>query len=356
MKKNLSRVLITTSLITVSAFLTSAGPARGQQTDPATTPNTADRAIEEKTAADINSAFDFLPDVVAECNDISITDSDVKDALPPQLMMYMARGNTPPPDSLKQIARQTVTQLINQKLLEQAAAKAGFATDTTAAEKQVEAIRQKIGDEKFQAGLKHQNVSREELVQTFAVRMAVNKWIEADIIPTIEPGTDQLKEAYEKRKADLREPEKMEASHILVKIDDGADAATIKKARAEIDGLAEQIENGTDFAELAKANSDGPSAKNGGNLGEITPGDTVKPFNDAAFALQEGEVSKVVKTSYGFHIIKAGKKTPAHTPAFDQVKEKLKQQLIGEKMNQKLGTVIEEARQKADIQVFLDTE
>lgn len=319
-----------------------------------------DAALSQKapaaTDASLEAAFDFLPDVVARCNEMTISDADVRDALPPQLVMMMAQGYTPEPAQLKQVARQTVNQLINQELLLATAIDAGFEPDREAAAKQVEELHNKVGDAKFRAGLKHQGVTRKDFIQRIARQMAVNQWIEENIMPAIKIDPQTVKQTYEKHEDELRIPEKKNVSHILVKVDQDAGKETRKQAREKLTKLAAEIDKGADFAEVAKTHSDCPSARDGGNLGEISRSETVKPFSDAAFALEEGEISDIVETRFGYHLIKAGKKTPAHTPSFEDMRDKIKEQIVQTKLNEKLSKVVEKARQKADIKVFLEKE
>ncbi len=104
-------------------------------------------------------------------------------------------------------------------------------------------------------------------------------------------------------------PEKAHAAHILLmyKGSDGASESitrTKEEAYQEIQKLLERINAGEDFAALAKEYSNCPSSKNGGDLGEFSKGDMVKPFEDAVFKLKKGKISGIVETSYGYHIIK----------------------------------------------------
>jgi len=104
-------------------------------------------------------------------------------------------------------------------------------------------------------------------------------------------------------------PEKAHAAHILLMYQGSAGASeeitrTKEEAYQDIQKLLERIKAGEDFAELAKQYSNCPSAKNGGDLGEFSKGDMVKPFEDATFKLKKNKISGIVETSYGYHIIK----------------------------------------------------
>jgi parvulin-like peptidyl-prolyl isomerase len=104
-------------------------------------------------------------------------------------------------------------------------------------------------------------------------------------------------------------PAKAHAAHILLmyKGSDGASEAitrTKEEAHQEIQNLLIRVKAGEDFAVLAKEYSNCPSSKNGGDLGEFSKGDMVKPFEDAAFSLKKDKISNIVETRYGYHIIK----------------------------------------------------
>jgi parvulin-like peptidyl-prolyl isomerase len=104
-------------------------------------------------------------------------------------------------------------------------------------------------------------------------------------------------------------PAKVHAAHILLMYQGSAGASeeitrTKEEAYQDIQKLLERIKAGEDFAALAREYSNCPSAKNGGDLGDFSKGDMVKPFEDAAFKLKKGKVSTIVETQYGYHIIK----------------------------------------------------
>ena len=103
-------------------------------------------------------------------------------------------------------------------------------------------------------------------------------------------------------------PEEVKVRHILIKVDPKADAKTDAAAKQKAEDLLKQIKGGADFAALAKANSDDPGSKDaGGELGMIQRGVTVPAFESAAFSLQPGQISDVIKTQFGYHILQGGR-------------------------------------------------
>ncbi len=140
---------------------------------------------------------------------------------------------------------------------------------------------------------------------------------------------DDLSAYYKQHQDDFRVPESVTVSHILIKTpppgaDGKVDSKAVDAAKAKAEDVLKQVKAGGNFAELAKKNSDDKSsAVNGGSLGPITKGRTVPEFEQAAFSLNKGQTSGVVKTSYGFHILKVEDKTSAHQQTLEEVKAQI---------------------------------
>lgn len=130
---------------------------------------------------------------------------------------------------------------------------------------------------------------------------------------------EDVKAAYDKQFADYEGPEELSASHILV------------KEKAEAEEIIKQLDEGADFAELAREKSTGPSGPNGGSLGFFKQGQMVKPFEEAALALEPGSYTKEpVQTQFGWHVIQLNEKRRQPKPDLEQVGQQLRQQLMRE--------------------------
>ena len=160
---------------------------------------------------------------------------------------------------------------------------------------------------------------------------------------SIKVGKDEIAAYYRDHLDKYKVKEKVKARHILIKVGKDASAEEIKKAKARIAEIAKQIKAGKDFAELARKNSEGPSAASGGDLGWFPRGAMVKAFEDAAFALHEGEVSGPVRTQFGFHLIKVEKHEPAHTrklvEVYPEIETHLQRQALPELLKHKLDEI-----------------
>jgi peptidyl-prolyl cis-trans isomerase D len=133
----------------------------------------------------------------------------------------------------------------------------------------------------------------------------------------------ELRKYYEANKDQYRTPERVQVRHILLKTTD-VPAAEIPKIQARAEDILKQLKGGADFAALAKKDSQDPgSAAKGGDLGWIVRGQTVPAFESVAFSLPVNQLSGVVKTEYGFHILQVTAKEQAHLKTFDEVKDEI---------------------------------
>jgi len=146
----------------------------------------------------------------------------------------------------------------------------------------------------------------------------------------------ELRVIYDREIAKVKPVPEIRARHILV-----------KKQEEALD-IIERLNRGADFVELAKEKSKGPSGRNGGDLGYFSRGRMVKSFEEAAFALAVGEISPPVQSSYGWHIIKVEEKRMTPVPAFEDLKDRIKAQLV----QQKSREITSSLRKSAKVEVL----
>jgi peptidyl-prolyl cis-trans isomerase D len=154
----------------------------------------------------------------------------------------------------------------------------------------------------------------------------------------------QLRAAYAGSMDSFRTPERVKVRHILLMTQGKSDSEK-KAALAKAQDLLKQVKAGADFAELAKKNSQDPgSAQNGGDLGFIVRGQTVAPFEKFAFSAKPKEISDLVTTEYGYHIIQVMEKEPARVKPFEEVKDSIADQLKKQGVNEKMQAMVDQAR------------
>ncbi len=154
----------------------------------------------------------------------------------------------------------------------------------------------------------------------------------------------QIESYYNSHKDDFRTKERVRARHILISILNKP-ADQIPKLKAKAEDLLKQIKAGADFAKLAQQNSDDKSnASKGGDLGWVMRGQMVPEFEKATFALKQGQISDVVTTNYGFHIVQVMEREDAHQRSLDEVKGEILATLKNQTLNDKMQTLADQAR------------
>jgi peptidyl-prolyl cis-trans isomerase D len=167
---------------------------------------------------------------------------------------------------------------------------------------------------------------------------------EAKIGASIEVPEAQLRAAYNTRRAEFQTPERVHVRHILLKTTDKS-PQEIEKIRAQAQDILKQLKGGANFEDLAKKYSQDPgSAEKGGDLGWIVRGQTVKNFENSAFSLQPKQLSDVITTEYGFHVLQVLEKQPARVQPFEEVKGQLAAELKKQAVYDRMQTAIDQAR------------
>ncbi len=154
---------------------------------------------------------------------------------------------------------------------------------------------------------------------------------------------EEIESYYEAHKDSYAQEPQVKARHILIMVDENASDADVNKAEKKIKKILAKAEAGQDFAKLAKKYSEGPSAGKGGELGWFGKGSMVKPFEDAAFNLKKGEVSKPVRTKFGWHIIKIDDIRKEGQKDLDQVKEEIRSAIAEEKASDSITDKLDHA-------------
>jgi len=167
------------------------------------------------------------------------------------------------------------------------------------------------------------------------------------IAKDLKVGEDELRIRYEAQLSNFTAPEERHARHILIQVQAGADTEADLEARAQAEKLLSQVRAGTPFADVARTSSQDPgSAAEGGDLGFFGRGVMDKAFEDAAFALQPGEVSELVRSTFGYHIIRLEEVRGGSTKPFAEVREQLLSEIRNERAEQQF---FDQAEQLANL-------
>ncbi|MBW1938287.1 MAG: peptidylprolyl isomerase [Deltaproteobacteria bacterium] len=166
---------------------------------------------------------------------------------------------------------------------------------------------------------------------------------------------DEIETYYNGHKEDFANLESVKARHILLKVPEGVNEKAWKEAESKAKDIKKKLENGKDFAELAKKYSDDPGTKDsGGDLGFFTKGRMVPEFESVAFSLKPGELSEPVKTNFGYHIIEVQEKKAASIKNLADVQAQIRQALQTEKQQKSQDALIEQLKAKYPVKVNKD--
>jgi peptidyl-prolyl cis-trans isomerase C len=291
-----------------------------------------------------------LPDVLARVNGQPVMRADFD-----RLIKNVETGRGPiPADKRDEVLRAALDQLIAYTVLKQEAAARKLTVPDTDVDAQVAQMQKQFGSEaEFQKALAARNTTVEQLKADAKADMAINKMMEAEVASAAAATDADAQDFYAKNQDKFKQGETVRASHILVKVEKTDDEAAKKEKRAKIDAVLKRAKAGEDFAALAKENSADGSAAQGGDLGFFPQGQMVPPFDQAAFALKPGEISDVVTTEFGYHIIKLTERKEASVVPLEQVKPRVLEYLTNQKKQDRANTFIDEAKKRAKIEVLV---
>ncbi len=245
--------------------------------------------------------------------------------------------------------------LIDQQLLLQKAKDKGLTGDTELI-KRLDEMRKQMNltsMDELEKAAKEQGVSFEDFKQNMKNQILTQLVIRNEVQPKIQVTKEDEKKFYEEHQKDLEHPERVRLSEILVSTDklEPSDQASLAAAQQKAQQLLEQVRGGAAFDELAKANSNGPTAAQGGDLGYFKRGTLAKELEDKSFAMKPGETSDVVRTKQGFLILKVTEHEQAGVPALKDVEPEIADRLYMEKLNPALRDYLTKLREEAYIDV-----
>ncbi|MDR3569364.1 MAG: peptidylprolyl isomerase [Syntrophobacteraceae bacterium] len=252
------------------------------------------------------------------------------------------------------LKKRILDSLIAREVLKQEAQKRGIKADDAMINSQMQTFKKSATPEKFEASLKQMNMTEATFRDYLATEFAIKKMIDTDLASKVTVTPREVRAFYDSKPELFKAPEMVRASHILVKVDKNATAKQKAAALAKIKAIRKRILKGADFATVAREVSDDTGSKaNGGDLNFFAKGQMVPEFEKAAFSLKPGQMSGIVTTQFGYHLIKVTALKPAGTVPFDKIKDRIEQHLKTQKMQNALPPYIEALKSKAKIEIFV---
>jgi peptidyl-prolyl cis-trans isomerase C len=289
-------------------------------------------------------------DVVVVVNGEIISKGQVDRELTGYQQKMIQSGRSLTPETLVGVREQIIESLVDRALLHQASVEEGISVSDEVIQKEWEKIRQRFtSEEAFQTVLNRMGMTEQDVREEIQRGAAVQKLIRERFGKSAEVSEEEARTYYESHPEAFVRPEQIRARHILIRPDPEGGEAAEKKAVEKLQEIRKEAEGGTDFAELAREHSQGPSSEQGGDLGYFPRGKMAKPFEEAAFALKTGDVSDVVKTRFGYHLIKLEDRKPEGTVPFEEVQDALRNYLGTEAVKEAVKSYVRQLRQDAEI-------
>lgn len=263
-----------------------------------------------------------------------------------------AQGRQIKEPELSALREQVVPQAINQELFYQAAEKSGVTVTNTMIDRQMNTLLQQFGgQETFNELLAQWDLSLEECRKAVKRQLAGNILLHRRFQDQLTVTEEEIQSYYADNSELFEKPEQRRASHILIRVGKDAGEEEVQAAEVKITNIAEQIEKGADFSEVAKTCSEGPSAKYGGDLGFFERDQMPPTFDKAAFSTEVGEVSDIVRTDSGFHLIKVTDHRQGSTMPYEEARPTLYNHLKMNKMEKVAENYLKKIKADAQIEI-----
>ena len=207
------------------------------------------------------------------------------------------------PSAYKQLRQAALDALIDKELLWQEARKRGVVISDATVQSQVDQTRQAMGGAQVFARRLEDAGFDEAAYIEYTRRDLAAQQVFSELTRVDAPDEQQVRTFFEEHRAQMNRPEEIQVRHILIKVPQGAEASTVAAARLRLEAIRKKINEGADFASVARSDSEDASASQGGDLGYFPRGRMLPEFETAAFALAPGAVSAPVRTAVGWHLI-----------------------------------------------------
>lgn len=262
--------------------------------------------------------------------------------------------NGVPEDQIKgqlpELVERATEQAIGTKLLMDEANRRAAPVSEAEIEEQLDKVIEQVGGlENFKAALAQQSIDEAAFRKQLEQGQRIDKLIQEAAKSVSDPTEDELKKFYEDHKDDFKTTERVLAQHILIS-PDGTESSSKEEARQKIEAIRERIASGKKFADEAAEHSMCPSGQEGGSLGWFGRGMMVPEFDSAVFAMNVGDVSDVIETQFGFHLIQKTDQEAAAEASYADSREKILDLLRHSKRGEAVTAFVEKLKAGATIE------
>ena len=270
-----------------------------------------------------------------------------------QQRLLATTGQVIKPEMMMEARKMVLDSLIDRELLYQGSMKKGIVVNEAQVNEQLDQLKKEYPSEQaFKDSMAQDHLSEETVKSRIKMNLAVQEFVEKEFGGNIEVSEAEAKAFYEANPQYFTQPEAVRASGIQIKVDAKSDAAQKQEARKKMEDIQKRIQAGEDFAVLAREFSQDASAAQGGDLGTIPRGRMPQALDEAVFSLKPGEVSPILETPLGFHLIKVHEKKPEKVVPFKEVEERIRQHLTNQKLRQRVDDYLNGVKKTAKIERY----
>ena len=290
-----------------------------------------------------------LPEIVARVNGTEITRAALLNRT------AALKGQLPAIQVDADFHKRVLEDMVGGELLYQSVKKKGLTPTGQEIDAEIESQKGRFGgDVELGKALEAQGLTLDDLRLELKKEIGIQKLIERDFIPAITVSADEKKKFYDENSAQMQRPEQFRTAHILIAVQESATPEAKEEAKKKAGAIRSMLDAGQDFAELARKNSSDPGSKDsGGELPWMSPGQTMPPFEAAALALAPGDISPVVETQFGYHIIKLHEKRSAGVMSYEEVEGRIDEFLKRRGLQQKIEAEIQGLKAQGKVEVFI---
>ena len=317
-------------------------------------PASADAAGAPKPAANPISLFGNS--LIAKGKGVEVNRGQLDDEVIRIKAQAAARGQNIPPEQMAMVDRQVLDQIIQVQLLSAKATAEDKAAGKALAEKRLEEAKTRLGSEEaLNRQLKVMGTTHEEVLTKWSEGATAEAVLKRELKVNITD--EEVRKYYDDNPARFEEPEKVRASHILLTTTGpktNAELTEDQKAakRKEMEGILKRARAGEDFAKLAKDYSEDPGSKDKGGEYTFPRGQMVAEFEAAAFSLGTNQVSDIITTRFGYHIIKLSEKIPARKVEFAKAESDIKEGLTQQAVQKQFPDYMAKLKKEAGVEIL----
>lgn len=293
---------------------------------------------------------------IATVDGTPVTEAQLDEAAKAYQNQLSLQGRNVTDEQLTSIRGEILESLIRKTALLNEAEEMGVTVEDSEVKEELDKIKERFpSDEQYEQALESQGYTEESLRGEIRDDLIISGLIDREVLDDIELSEEEIVSFFEENSNYFVIPESVTASHILIQVAQDATEEEDAEAREKIDAILVDLNEGADFAETAKEESEGPSATSGGDLGTFGRGKMVPEFEEVAFSLEPGELSDVVKTQFGYHIIYVRDREEGRTQSLDEVREDITEYLKQRRGESQVDEYINSVVEDADIERRLET-